>query len=228
MKKQQVNPVIWAFHEVPNSAQARIKNWGTKFYFLLFVEKETLLSEPGLGRGSGSVTWEGEQAAAFTGYLCPQLLNKLVGLSLQFTFPPHVSIGAGSREGSKASTSCGHGPGGHSLLAPQTCLQLAPLFSRVLAGNFRLGIEDAIPHPAGAVPETATKITLRNLSRIFTGCIVNVAPGRKLKSTENIKLARVCRRLADKSKLKSEATANYFIFLTLKWHGNLPVRKFHL
>lgn len=73
-----------------------------------------------------------------------------------------------------------------------------------------------MPYHTLQVPETATKITLRNLSRIFAGCIANVAPRRKLKSTENIKRARVCRRLADKSKLKSEATANYFIFLTLK------------
>lgn len=74
MKKEQVDPVIWAFCSDKN------KKWESEFS-LLIVEREALHSEPELGHGVGNGTRKSKMPHS-PANLHPRLLNKSVGLPI--------------------------------------------------------------------------------------------------------------------------------------------------
>lgn len=153
------------------------------------------------------------------GSLCPQLLHKLMGLTLQFGFSRHLSIAVGVWGGEALSVP-------RALLAGHMVEQLQAFCSLNVPSNNsticrcpgrRLWTghsAGAIPHPSGArdTNQNHPQRCLWTLSRTYC----KRCPRENL-SPENIKLARVCRRLCRYTKikiLKSEATTKLFYSFT--------------
>lgn len=216
-KKEQVSRVMRAFHESLNSAHARVET-GNRILLSTVQRKQNPCVWTWVR------TWEREcdpvresKPHHPLGTLCPQLLSKLVGLSLKFMFPPHVPIGRRGR-GIPRAPLAGH----------MVKLAVAFLLPRRTFRYLRhlqesqqetgLGVEEAMPHPAGAGDSNQdhSHECFWSLSRMPCRCCPQERTGLLRNQT-----CRICWSLADTSEPRSKRGSRnqqfYRLHIQMTW-----------
>lgn len=158
-----------AFNEVPDSVHATVGRWETELYFLLFTDRETLMSEPGLGHGTGRLRWWERKLHRTLGTLRSH--SSIHRWARPYSsYAHHVCVGRGKQAGPTVKVATA------SVLRDMPSNPL-PYLQESLQET-RLGVNAVVPRPAGA--GLATKITLENACGICPRYTANITPRRKL------------------------------------------------
>lgn len=175
-----------AFNEVPDSVHATVGRWEIELYFLLFTDRETLMSEPGLEHGTGRENYIARWVPCvltppYTGGLVPTV-----------HMPTMYVLDGGNRQGPRSRWL--------QPLCSETCLQILSLTCRSPCRK---------PGWVWTLLCHALQVLgwrPRSLSKTFVESVPDTPqispPGENCQSTADTQLVRVCQSAAHKSELK--------------------------
>lgn len=190
-----------AFNEVPDSVHATVGRWETELYFLLFTDRETLMSEPGLGHGTGRLRWWERKLHRTLGTLCSH--SSIYRWARPYSsYAHHVCVGRGKQAGPRSRWL--------QPLCSETCLQILSLTCRspCRKPGWVWTLSCHALQVLGWRPRSLSK-RLWNLSQIHRKYHPQEKTASPLLIPSLSESAKVL-HISQNSNLKSKATANHF------------------